>query len=117
MLDDVRKAYQHDPEIHALMKYLSDPSDRTGKKVSPFYRASMHRYKVEDGLLWYRAVNDDAYAVVIPDDEDLRLKVLFEYHDAPPSGHRGREKTYCFSSSRLLLATPVQIRTEVCTSL
>ena len=42
----------------------------------------------------YRAVNDDNYRVVVPDDHDLKLRIMFESHDAPTSGHRGREKTY-----------------------
>uniref|UniRef100_A0AAV1T6K9 Integrase catalytic domain-containing protein n=1 Tax=Peronospora matthiolae TaxID=2874970 RepID=A0AAV1T6K9_9STRA len=40
------------------------------------------------------AVSGDTPRVVIPDDTDLRLRIMFEYHDAPIGGHRGREKTY-----------------------
>uniref|UniRef100_A0AAV1UXT3 Integrase catalytic domain-containing protein n=1 Tax=Peronospora matthiolae TaxID=2874970 RepID=A0AAV1UXT3_9STRA len=40
------------------------------------------------------AVSGDTPRVVIPDDIDLRLRIMFEYHDAPIGGHRGREKTY-----------------------
>jgi hypothetical protein len=32
--------------------------------------------------------------VVVPLDHDLRLRIMYEYHDAPVSGHRGREMTY-----------------------
>uniref|UniRef100_A0AAV1TV66 Integrase zinc-binding domain-containing protein n=1 Tax=Peronospora matthiolae TaxID=2874970 RepID=A0AAV1TV66_9STRA len=45
------------------------------------------------------AVSGDTPRVVIPDDTDLRLRIMFEYHDAPIGGHRGREKTY-FTVSR-----------------
>uniref|UniRef100_A0AAV1UK00 Integrase zinc-binding domain-containing protein n=1 Tax=Peronospora matthiolae TaxID=2874970 RepID=A0AAV1UK00_9STRA len=40
------------------------------------------------------AVTGDTPRVVIPDDTDLRLRIMFEYHDAPIGGHRGWEKTY-----------------------
>ena len=51
-------------------------------------------YAYNDGLLRYRVNNDDAYRLVVPNDEDLRMRILFEYHDTPAGGHRGREKTY-----------------------
>lgn len=94
LLDDVRKEYARDKEIAALFKYLSEPNDRTAKALSSVQRARLHRYKIKDGLLWYRALVDDDFAIVVPNNEDLRLRILFEYHDAPASGHRGREKTY-----------------------
>uniref|UniRef100_A0AAV1TJL8 Integrase zinc-binding domain-containing protein n=1 Tax=Peronospora matthiolae TaxID=2874970 RepID=A0AAV1TJL8_9STRA len=40
------------------------------------------------------AVSGDTPRVVIPDDTDLRLRIMFEYQDAPLGGHRGREKTF-----------------------
>uniref|UniRef100_A0AAV1USR2 Integrase catalytic domain-containing protein n=1 Tax=Peronospora matthiolae TaxID=2874970 RepID=A0AAV1USR2_9STRA len=40
------------------------------------------------------AVSGDTPRVVIPDDTDLRLRIMFEYRDAPIGGHRGRENTY-----------------------
>lgn len=94
LLDDVRKACARDKDTVTLMAHLSAPSEQTLPALSKVQRASLHRYKADDGLLWYRAVADDEYAVVVPDDEDLRLRILYEYHDAPASGHRGREKTY-----------------------
>jgi hypothetical protein len=93
LLDDVRRAYAHDREIVALIKHLSVPTGQTEKKLTAMQRAALHRYKLDDGLLWYRALSDDEYAVVVPNDHDLKLKIMYEYHDAPVSGHRGREKT------------------------
>uniref|UniRef100_A0AAV1V127 Integrase zinc-binding domain-containing protein n=1 Tax=Peronospora matthiolae TaxID=2874970 RepID=A0AAV1V127_9STRA len=52
------------------------------------------RYTTRNGLLYYTAVSGDTPRVVVPDDTDLRLRIMFEYHDAPIGGHRGREKTY-----------------------
>ncbi|KAE8950520.1 hypothetical protein PR001_g34123, partial [Phytophthora rubi] len=42
----------------------------------------------------YSAVDDNADRVVVPGDHELKLKITYEYHDAPTSGHPGREKTY-----------------------
>jgi hypothetical protein len=94
LLDDVKAAYAHDEGIMRVMEHLSEPTEKSLRALPPTYRSSIHRYAVEDGLLLYRAVTDDNYRVVVPNDHDLKLEIMFEYHDAPVSGHRGREKTY-----------------------
>ncbi|KAG3129125.1 hypothetical protein PC128_g26902 [Phytophthora cactorum] len=40
------------------------------------------------------AVDDDVICIVVPNDYDLRMRTMYEYHDAPTAGHPGREKTY-----------------------
>ncbi|KAG2967457.1 hypothetical protein PC129_g21876 [Phytophthora cactorum] len=45
-------------------------------------------------LLLYSAVDDDVIRIVVPNDYDLRLRIMYEYHDAPTTGHPGGEKTY-----------------------
>ncbi|KAG2759455.1 hypothetical protein PC116_g28595 [Phytophthora cactorum] len=30
----------------------------------------------------------------MPNDYDLRMRIMYKYHDAPTAGHPGREKTY-----------------------
>ena len=54
----------------------------------------MDRYTVRNGLLHYSAVAGNTPRVVVPDHGDLRLRIMYEYHDASNGGHRGREKTY-----------------------
>ena len=49
---------------------------------------------MHNGLLKYTAVAGDTPRVVVPEYGDLRLRIMYEYHDAPTGGHRGREKTY-----------------------
>ena len=39
-------------------------------------------------------MDGDTPRVVVPDHVDLRLRIMYEYHDAPSGRHRGREKTY-----------------------
>jgi hypothetical protein len=94
LLDDVRAAYAHDKDVVRLMGYLSEPSPQALKSLPATYRSSAHRYTQRNGLLFYGAVDDDPPRVVVPLDHGLRLRIMFEYHDAPVSGHRGREKTY-----------------------
>ena len=36
----------------------------------------------------------DTPRVVVPDHGYLRLRIMFEYHDASTGGRRGREKIY-----------------------
>jgi hypothetical protein len=57
-------------------------------------KSSLHRYVFQNDLLYYRIEKDDQLRIVVPDDRDLKLRIMYEYHDAPASGHLGREKTY-----------------------
>ena len=77
-----------------LMHHLSHPSGKSLKQLSSVYRSSTDIYTVRNGLLQYSAVAGDTPRVVVPDHGDLRLRIMYEYHDAPVGGHRGREKTY-----------------------
>ena len=56
--------------------------------------SSSDRYTIRNGFLTYTAVADDTPRVVVPNYDNLRLSIMFEYPDAPTGGHRGREKTY-----------------------
>src|SRR5512145_985180 len=47
-----------------------------------------------DGLLYYQVDEAEEPRLVVPNDEDLRHRILFEGHDTSLSGHLGREKTY-----------------------
>ncbi|KAH7485293.1 Transposon Tf2-8 polyprotein [Phytophthora ramorum] len=94
LLDDVKAAYAHDADAKPLLEYFSTPSDKSRQKLAKHLRARVHRYRVHNGLLLYSAVDDNADRIVVPDDHELKLKITYEYHDAPTSGHPGREKTY-----------------------
>ncbi|KAG3107285.1 hypothetical protein PI125_g12887 [Phytophthora idaei] len=84
LIDDVEAAYVSDADAKQLLSYASAPSDEARRKLTPHLRARAHRYRVHEGLLLYSAV----------DDYDLRMRNMYEYHDAPTEGHPGREKTY-----------------------
>ncbi|KAE9253876.1 hypothetical protein PF004_g1279 [Phytophthora fragariae] len=45
-------------------------------------------------MLYYSTGSDDTPRAVVPNDEDLKYRILYESHNVPASGHLGREKTY-----------------------
>uniref|UniRef100_H3H1U4 Reverse transcriptase domain-containing protein n=1 Tax=Phytophthora ramorum TaxID=164328 RepID=H3H1U4_PHYRM len=94
LLDDVKAAYAYDADAKQLLEYFSTPSDKSRQKLAKHLRARVHRYRVHNGLLLYSAVDDNADPIVVPDDHELKLKITYEYHDTPTSGHPDREKTY-----------------------
>lgn len=94
----IRQSYKHDELLSLLITHLRDPSMKSLKKLPPTLRSSVRRYSLKDGLLWYRVNDDDDSRIVVPNDASLKLKLMFEYHDAPTAGHRGREKTYLLLS-------------------
>ncbi|KAG3147293.1 hypothetical protein PI126_g12917 [Phytophthora idaei] len=94
LIDDVKAAYASDADAKQLLSYTSAPSDEVRRKLAPHLRARAHRYRMREGLLLYSAVDDDVIRIVVPNDYDLRMRIMYEYRDAPTAGHPGREKTY-----------------------
>ncbi|KAG2776602.1 hypothetical protein Pcac1_g12952 [Phytophthora cactorum] len=94
LIDDVKAAYASDADAKQLLSYTSAPYDEARRKLTPHLRARAHRYRVHEGLLLYSAVDDEVIRIVVPIDYDLRMWIMYEYHDAPAAGHPGREKTY-----------------------
>jgi transposase InsO family protein len=52
------------------------------------------KYTVVNGLLFYQTLEDECPRLVIPDNEDLKNRVIFENHDVLTAGHPGYYKTY-----------------------
>ncbi|GMF16385.1 unnamed protein product [Phytophthora fragariaefolia] len=94
LLDDGRSAYANHAGAKQLLDYFATHSDKSRQKLAKLLRARVHRYRVHNGLLLYSAVDDNADRVVVPDDHELKFRITYEYHNAPTSGHPGREKTY-----------------------
>ncbi|KAG2770732.1 hypothetical protein Pcac1_g18348 [Phytophthora cactorum] len=94
LIDDVKAAYASDADAKQLLSYVSGPSNEARRKLAPHLRARAHRYRVHEGLLLYSAVDDDVIRIVVPKDYDVRMRIMYEYHDAPTAGHPGRKKTY-----------------------
>ncbi|KAG3076253.1 hypothetical protein PC122_g13622 [Phytophthora cactorum] len=76
LIDDVKAAYASDADAKQLLSYASAPSDEARRKLAPHLRARAHRYRVHEGLLLYSAVNDDVIRIVVPNDYDLRMRIM-----------------------------------------
>ncbi|POM71018.1 LOW QUALITY PROTEIN: Pol protein, partial [Phytophthora palmivora] len=94
LYDRIRLAYQEDGNYTPLVQFVSDGEDAKADRLTPRQRAQLQRYELTEGLLYYRVDPSDPPRVVVPNDEDLKYDILLEAHDAPVSGHLGREKTY-----------------------
>ncbi|KAG3207761.1 hypothetical protein PC129_g21207 [Phytophthora cactorum] len=93
-IDDVKAAYASDTGAKQLLSYASAASDEARRKLAPHLRARAHRYRVHEGLLLYSTVGDDVIRIIVLNDYDRRMRIMYEYHDAPTAGHPGREKPY-----------------------
>ena len=82
-----------------IVQWLSSKDDVIMKKMAPRDRSRLHRFSSNDGLLYYQVHMNDEPRVVVPDNDDLKHKIVFEVHDTPIAGHLGREKTYAALAS------------------
>ncbi|KAF1336745.1 Pol protein, partial [Globisporangium splendens] len=80
--------------IADLLKYFKDPSDKALQGLPSRTRSRVHRFRIHNGMLYYAVEQGDTARVVVPNDEGLRHRLLYEYHDSPSGGHLGREKTF-----------------------
>ncbi|GMF31302.1 unnamed protein product [Phytophthora fragariaefolia] len=88
----IREAYAGDGDLAGLVEALSVPNKTVG--LTARQRSRLHRYSVVASLLYHQVDGGDEPRIVVPNDEDLRHRVLYEAHDTPLSGHLGLEKTY-----------------------
>lgn len=93
LYDEIRQTYVLDELCSNLLEHLTGNS-HSAPPLSAKAKARLHRYTYIDGLLFYAVDCDDGHRVVVPHDEDLKFRILHEYHDSPMGGHLGREKTY-----------------------
>ncbi|GMG17590.1 unnamed protein product [Phytophthora fragariaefolia] len=93
--DLIRASYASDDMCVALLKALGSKGfEASDKELSARLRARLHHYAFDGGLLCNSTGSDDPPRVVVPHDEDLKYRILYEACDTPVGGHLGREKTY-----------------------
>ncbi|KAF1328883.1 Pol protein, partial [Globisporangium splendens] len=78
----------------ALAILLGWPTDKALQGLPSRARSRVHRFRVHNRLLCYAVEQGDTARIVVPNDEGLRHRLLYEYHDSPSGGHLGREKTF-----------------------
>ncbi|GMF40679.1 unnamed protein product [Phytophthora fragariaefolia] len=61
------------------------------------------KYSLQDGILYYQTGEYETPRLYIPDDEDLKNRVICENHDAVSAGHPGFYKTYLAVREKYLL--------------
>ncbi|GMF46185.1 unnamed protein product [Phytophthora fragariaefolia] len=88
----IREAYAADGDLAGLVEAVSVPNKTV--ELTARQRSRLHRYSVVEGLFYYQVNDGDELRIGVPNDEDLRHRVLYEAHDTPLSGHLGREKAY-----------------------
>ena len=90
----MRNDYAEDKDLLRLMDHLVNPTRKSLIDLPALYRSTSERYTTRNGLLYYTAVAGGTTRVVVPAHNNLRLRILYECHDSPTGGHRGREETY-----------------------
>ncbi|KAE8966114.1 hypothetical protein PR002_g28468 [Phytophthora rubi] len=92
--DEIVAAYADDAVYAGIATYLHAPSDETLGALSRNTRNQIDRYHHDGDLLCYNIDKFDAPRVVVPNDDDLRARIIHEFHDSPMDAHLGREKTF-----------------------
>ncbi|OWY91369.1 hypothetical protein PHMEG_00040078, partial [Phytophthora megakarya] len=92
--EEIAAAYEYDEQYAGILTHLRSPSDASLKALSRSTRSHIERYHLDGSLLTYAIDRFDAPRVVVPNDKDLRARIIHEYHDTPVGGHLGREKTF-----------------------
>ncbi|KAE9337692.1 hypothetical protein PR003_g11886 [Phytophthora rubi] len=92
--DEIVAAYADDAIYADIVAYLRAPSDKTLGALSRITRNQIDRYHLDGDLLCYNIDKFDAPRVVVPNGDDLRARIIHEFHDSPMGAHLGREKTF-----------------------
>ncbi|KAG2983838.1 hypothetical protein PC123_g24915 [Phytophthora cactorum] len=92
--DAIATAYEHDAACSEMIKYLRAPSDSARRRLSPRSRSCVDRYAMDRELLTYCVDRVDTPRIVVPLNDDLRARIIHEFHDSPSAGHLGRETTF-----------------------
>uniref|UniRef100_H3H2I6 Integrase catalytic domain-containing protein n=1 Tax=Phytophthora ramorum TaxID=164328 RepID=H3H2I6_PHYRM len=92
--EEIAVAYNDDAVYAAILAHLLSPSDKTLRALPNNTRNQINRYQLDGDLLTYSIDRFDAPRITIPNDDDLRARIIHEFHDSPVGGHLGREKTF-----------------------
>ncbi|KAF8756697.1 hypothetical protein RHS01_04274 [Rhizoctonia solani] len=74
---------REDPSLEQIIQFLTEDADNAPPSICEAYRD----YDWEEDLLWYQG------KLVVPDSETLKEQLLREFHNSPPAGHPGQQRT------------------------
>ena len=105
LASDRKECYSQDEHCRLLLDHFG------GRKVTllSHLKAKLNCFSYSDGLLWHQLSPCDPLRIYVPHDTDLKLMILHECHDAPSSGHLGREKTFLRVSNKNLVAPSISV--------
>jgi hypothetical protein len=79
LLKEIRECTEREPEVMQALENL--------KKAPIQLRRGLEEWNMEDGLVMFRGL------VYVPNNKEIRQKILKLFHDSPAAGHPGRAKT------------------------
>ncbi|OWZ08852.1 reverse transcriptase [Phytophthora megakarya] len=81
--EEIAAAYEYDEQYTGILTHLRSPSDASLKALSRATRSHIERHHLDGSFLTYAIDRFDALRVVVPNDNDLRARIIHEYHDTP----------------------------------
>jgi len=117
LLSDIKKHYIDDPVIIAILRILRDdrtvhsepestnkeifqnmilkPNERRDlQNLFNKFKVNLDHFTFQTDILYYKSISDHQLRIVVPNNMDLKHRILYEYHDTIQSGHPGRYRTY-----------------------
>ncbi|KAF8755214.1 hypothetical protein RHS01_05561 [Rhizoctonia solani] len=83
VVSEVWNKLREDPSLEPIIQFLTKDAENAPPSIRKAYRD----YNWEEDLLWYQG------KLVIPDAENLKERLLREFHDSPLAGHPGQQRT------------------------
>jgi hypothetical protein len=82
IIAEIKEALEEDKSLETLIK-----STKRKEDLPPSVKKQFKDYQMSEDLLWYQG------RIVVPDERDIKLKLLKLYHDSPIAGHQGQART------------------------
>jgi hypothetical protein len=79
LLKEIRECTEREPKVMQALKNLT--------KAPIQLRRGLEEWNTEDGLVMFRGL------VYVPNNKEIRCKILELFHDSPAAGHPGHAKT------------------------
>ena len=83
LAEAIRTALPLDPNIGPYLRNLQDPQIPREEDVEEYLKP----FSLKEGLVLYGGL------IYVPDDDEIKLKILRQCHDSPVAGHLGQAKT------------------------
>ena len=91
--DEIRTLYEGDDDCRLLVDHFEGRQPKFSELTASL-KSRLHRFSYRDRLLYFALTPTEKPRLFVPDDADLRMRLIREFHDTPIGGHLGREKTY-----------------------